>query len=275
MEYKEPELTFLVLDYRKEAETRQCLLSIREHTKFPHKIIYLHNGNDETYPYELFKEGLLDQIIQTKKNSGLGIGTRDLFAASFSPYSYYLQNDQYLSRDFTQEEFDQIKSMIGSGRVSPEDGSAWTVASVDLAGGVCGLHTYSERAHITATDFYKYLEREHTLSFHGAGPYHNGMWREEQLQKLYRAQKWLHFTYESRMVVDNGHRAIRQNPDGSKWEHKADTRELRLLSGPVSQKHVYPNFTDAEWSEVIRLQSWPEWKIPEKDIPYSYHEGVN
>jgi hypothetical protein len=73
-------------------------------------------------------------------------------------------------------------------------------------------------------------------------------------------------------VKDNGYRAIRQNPDGSLWEHKADTRELRLLKGPVQTKNIYPNFTDAEWDEVLKSQTWPEWKIPEKDVPYSYTE---
>ena len=113
-EYKEPELTYLVLDFLKEPETRRCLESIKAHTKFPHKVIYLHNGffADVKHPQKFLAEGLCDQLIQTSKNTGLGIGTRDLFAASFSPYSFYLQNDQFLNRDFTQEEFrDRLREL--------------------------------------------------------------------------------------------------------------------------------------------------------------------
>lgn len=267
--YQEPELAYLILDYGKEKETRECIASVKAHTKFSHKIIYLHNGNSEAYPYELFKEGLIDQLIQTQANTGLGIGTRDLFAASFSPYSFYLQNDQLLKRDFTQEEFGKIKNLLKAQFVSPHDGSLWAAGSIDLAGGVCGLHQYSERGHITKTEFYKQLERELPLNYFGAGPYHDGMWREDQIRRFYNGNKLLHYTYENMLVADNGYRALRENPDGSKWEHKTQSRKLRLLSGPVTQKHMYPNFTDAEWEEVLRTQSWPEWQIPQNDLPHS------
>src|SRR3989338_11219459 len=111
-EYAEPELSYLVLDFLKEEETRRCLESVKRHTKFSHKVIYLHNGPAE-YPARFLKEGLCDQLIQTSTNTGLGIGTRDLFAAPFSPYSFYLQNDQFLNRDFMQEEFRALVAMIG------------------------------------------------------------------------------------------------------------------------------------------------------------------
>jgi hypothetical protein len=272
MNYQEPELTYLVLDFRKEDETRRCLLSIRLHTKFPHKIIYLHNGADVEYPYTLFQEGLIDQFIQTKKNHGLAIGTRDLFAGSFSPYSLYLQNDQYLKRDFSYEELQKITGLIGAQLRSPEDGSVWKVMSVDLAGGMWGLHGYTERAHIIPTEFYKTLEREGRLGFFGAGPYHRDPWREEQMQRLYKAERYLHYTYEEPLVVDFGHRAIRENADGSLWEHKTDTKELRLLRGPVRERGEYPHFNDAEWRKVLETGEWPEWAVPERDRPHVFRE---
>lgn len=272
MGYSEPELTYLVLDFQKEAEIRQCLLSIKEHTTFPYKVIYLHNGAGPTYPRQLFDEGLIDQCIQTKVNNGLGIGTRDLFAASFSSYSFYLQNDQYLNRDFTQEEFDAIKKIIGNQYQSPEDGSAWTAMSVDVSGGMWGLHNYTERGHIIPTSFYKKMESADILGYHGAGPWHEGPWREEQIQKFYKAQKFLHYTYEKPFVTDNGYRAVRQNKDGSRWEHKTDTKELRLLSGPVKERDTYPNLTDEEWASVLTTQLWPEWQVPEQEKRHVFHQ---
>lgn len=261
--YEEAELSYLILDFLREKETRDCLRSIKAHTKFNHKIIYLHNGDDPSYPYALFKEGLIDHFIQTKENNGLGIGTRDLFAASFSPWSFYLQNDQKLIRDFTQEEFDNIKDLFTQKFQSPDDGSIWSVKSVCLAGGFAGLHTYSERAHIIQTRFYKEIESSGALGFHGAGPcWHNGQWREEQMQKLYTQNHFLHFTYASPLVEDRGRRAIRQNRDGSIWEHNTGTQELRLIRGPICEKAKYPPFSDTEWEEVLATQSWTEWKRP-------------
>jgi predicted O-methyltransferase YrrM len=270
--YKEAELTYLVLDFNKESESRQCLQSIKKHTKFPHKVIYLHNGPDAGYAYGQYKEGLVDEFIQTLDNHGLAIGTRDLFSICASPYAFYLQNDQFLLRDFTLEEFKEVKKIIGSQYKSPLDGSTWTAASVDLAGAVCGLHTYSERGHLVQTDFYKMLEKEIPLGYFGAGPYHQDPWREEQIQKYYQSKKYLHYTYQEKLVEDNGYHAIRQNLDGSLWEQRNDTKEIRLLRGPVKAKGNFPNFTDIEWEQVLKTQNWPEWQIPEKDKSISYHQ---
>ena len=262
MEYVEPELTYLVLDFRKERETRACLESVKTYTKFPHKVIYLHNGRETDYPKKFLDEGLFDQLIQTRKNTGLGIGTRDLFAASFSPWSFYLQNDQTLKRDFTEEEFGRIKKILGTPYDSP-DRSVWTVVSVDLAGGMAGLHRYSERAHIIPTSFYKKLE-EKGLNHRGAGPYHEDPWREAQVQELYKTNRWMHYTYPEPLVNDDGDTSVRENPDGSVWEHNVDTNSFRLVQGPIRERCDYPPFTDSEWDEVLKTQSWPEWRIPER-----------
>ena len=285
--YEEPELTYLVLDFLKEDETRRCLESVKTHTKFPHKVIYLHNGRvveqDHTtgqarlpYPARFLQEGLIDQLIQTGKNTGLGIGTRDLFAASFSPYSFYLQNDQFLNRDFTQEEFRKLAGMIGQQLRSPHDALVWTVQSVDLAGGVWGLHNYNERAHLMLTAFYKQLEASGLLGYHGAGPYDDGPWREEQMQKFYKDNRYLHYTYEDRFITDFGHRSVRENPDGSLWEQEPDTKKLRLLRGPVKERASWPKLSEAEWEQVIKTQSWPEGRVPGaqvKDIDKRWEWG--
>jgi len=262
-EYKEPELTIVVLDFLKETETRLCLESIKRHVKFSVKTILYHNGNGAEYPYQFFREGLCDTLIQTQKNEGLGIGTRDTFNAVFSPWTLSLQNDQIIGRDFTQEEFDKIKQYFDAGY------NGNIIKSISLAGPVCGQGIYSERCHIIKTDFYKWMEKG--LPYHGCGPYHDGEWRESYIQRLYKANSLIHFTDWPALVVDNGRSAKRQNPDGSLWEHQPDRKGLRLINGPVRDRYVYPYFTPEEWDYVISTQSWPEWQIPEKEKAHSFH----
>jgi hypothetical protein len=251
------------------------LESVKKHTKFAHKIIYLHNGSAE-YPARFLAEGLCDQLIQTKKNTGLGIGTRDLFAASFSPYSFYLQNDQFLNRDFTHDEFKNLTGMIGQQLRSPDDGFAWSVQSVDLAGGVWGLHKYTERAHLMPTAFYKHMEADGLLGHFGAGPYDDGLWREAQIQEFYKQNRYLHYTYPNRFITDFGHRSLRENADGSLWSQEPDTKKLRLVRGPVTQKASWPKLSEREWAEVLRTQNWPDDAVPEnqtKDIDKRWEWG--
>lgn len=265
MSYKEPELTIIVLDFLKEEATRLCLESIKRHVKFPVKVIYYHNGNGAEYPYKFFKEGLCDMLIQTQKNEGLGVGTRDTFNAVFSPWTLSLQNDQFIGRDFTQAEFDAIKLHIANLM------ARGSVVSVSLAGAVCGKYIYSERAHLIRTEDYKMMERNIPLGYNGAGPYHNGEWREAQIQNFYKQNCFIHYTDWPQLVIDNGRTAERENPDGSRWRHFPDTKALFLVSGPVKEKNIYPYLTDAEWEEVLATQKWEDGRIPEREKAHSFH----
>ena len=265
--YTEPELTILVLDFLKKEETLQCLQSVHRHVKVPFKIIYHHNGQAD-YPEQLLHIGLIDQLIQTKVNTGLGIGTRNLFAASFSPYSIYLQNDQFFMRDLTPEIFHELTLQISQYIPGRFDEDAPIAKSISLAGSPCGKGVYSERAHLIFTEDYKSWE---DLGYHGAGPYHDGVWREAKIQKIYREENWVHYEWPEQLVADNGRRAIRENPDGSLWQHYPDTKRLWLLRGPVKERHVYPRFTDEEWARVIDSQIWPAGWIPEIERKESFH----
>jgi hypothetical protein len=258
----------LVLDYKKPEETKLLLRSIRENFKFDYNLIYLHNGKGEDYGYQYFKDGLIDQFIQTKNNNGLGIGTRDLFAACFSEYAIYAQNDQYVGRVVEKDEIDFIASQIGVNGVN-ENKIVYTLNSVSLAGQPCGPNIYSERAHIVKTSFYKNLEFQ--LPIGGAGPYHSFEWREGYIQNYYKQNHYIHGIYQDPIFVDNGRSAVRENPDGSIWKHEPDMKRLYLLKGPVKEKYVYPRFTDQEWDEVIRTQIWPDGQIPSQEEKESFH----
>ena len=269
--FKEPKLTYLVLDYKKPVESETLLKSLRSNTKFNHKIIYLHNGV-ELYPQKFLVDGLIDQLIITQKNDGLGIGTRNLFAAAFSEFCIYVQNDQILGREFVEDEFDFLRSHLDvEAMLDPNDTEPHKIMSISLAGAPCGPNIYSERAHLIETRAYRAFEIGIPLSEGGAGPYHDIEWREGQIQKHYKANRFIHWNYPNPLFIDNGRTAIRQNPDGSTWKHFPDTKQLWLISGPVKEKFVYPKFTEDEWDEVIKTQKWPDGKIPSNEIKDSFH----
>ncbi len=269
MSYQEPPVSFLVLDYQRPQAARICLESLRRHVKLPsYKIIYLHNGLTD-YPYDLLKEGLIDELIMPKVNGGLGIGTRSLFSACASPWAIYWQVDQIMGRDFVQGEFDALKQSIGF----PLRQIAGThpIISISLAGAPCGSMVFSERAFLIKTEQYRSWETLGRLPIGGAGPFHHLPWREGAIQAIYREEKLIHWTDWSPLAIDNGRSAIRENPDSSLWEHFPDTKALFLRRGPVKERYVYPKLSDREWDEVIVTQSWPPGKIPENEVKDSFH----
>lgn len=266
LEYREAPLAVLVLDFLKEEETRLCLESVKRHVKVEHTVIYHHNGQAD-YPVSFLREGLVDQLIQTKENHGLGLGTRALFAAAFSPISFYLQNDQFLVRDFNEEDLNGMEEILCGEPPSEQP----RICSISLAGAPCGDGVYSERGHLILTDLYREWEHRGMLGCHGAGPYHDGPWRESQIQQLYRDCDCWHMIWPQPFVQDNGRRAIRENPDGSLWEHQPDVKRLWLLRGPVKERHVYPRLSEREWSDVIAHQNWEPGKIPEMEVGESFH----
>lgn len=267
--YTEPQVSFLVLDFQRPHSARECLESIRCHTKFPHKIIYCHNGVAD-YPLALQKAGLIDELIMPRENSGLGLGTRAVFAACFSPIAIYWQVDQLMGRDFTLEELDALTELEGQ-TFRQQGQNHKVIRSISLAGAPCGPHTYSERAHFIRTSLYRRWEHEEPLSAGGAGPFHHLPWREGQIQELYKRNDYLHWTEWPQLAIDNGRDAVRQNPDGSVWFHEPDRKGLKLLKGPVKERYVYPKFTPEEWDYVIATQSWPPGQIPEQEKAHSFH----
>lgn len=267
--YIEPQVSFLVLDYQREQAARLCLESIRRHVKFPYKVIYLHNG-DAHYPQGLLHDGLIDELIMPRENGGLGLGTRALFAACFSPLACYWQVDQVMGRDFEQAELDRLVELLGC-TYRGSGINHQLVKSVSLAGAVCGPHVYSERAYLIETRDYKRWEAQLPLSHGGAGPYHHVEWREGQLQRHYKESDYWHWTDWARLAIDNGRDAVRQNPDGSIWRHFPDTKALHLVSGPVKERYVYPKLNDAEWAGVLATQSWPPGQIPKNEVKDSFH----
>lgn len=252
-------LDILILDYNRPNETYLCLQSVKKHVKFPNVVTLLSNGGDQSYLGKFYGEGLIDRLILNKRNEGLGFGTTDLFKIARNKYSLYLQNDQFFFRDFGQDEFEEIVSNITNREKD-------NTKSVSIAGDPChGI--YSERAHIIETKFYNDIPHKPNG---GAGPYHDKPWNEGYVQEYYRLSKYKHLIWPNLLVADNGKWAVRENPDGSIWRHRTDTKELELLRGPIKERYVYPNFTEQEWTETLAAQQWTAGRIPETEKPHSF-----
>jgi hypothetical protein len=258
--YEEPKVSIAVLDFCKPEETGLLLESLRARIKFPHKVIYLHNGGGEYYPYHFYKMGLIDSFIQTKENHGLGVGTRDLMAISFSPYTMYVQNDQILGRDFTENELNEMINLLDSNAIVQHNNENKLVRSISIAGAPCGYGIYSERAHLIKTNFYKEMESKIPLPIGGAGPYHHIQWREEAIQNYYKQANFIHLPWQRQLFIDNGKYTIRDLPCGGKIRMRTDTKSVRWLVLP-KEKYIFPEMTEKEWSDSIS-GIWKNGTIP-------------
>jgi len=262
--YTEPLLSIVVLDYRRPIESHICLKSIRDHVKVPHRIIFCDNGSGEDYALGFVREGLVDQLIVNCESRGLGLGTRDTFALSASPITCSVQCDQFFACDLEQTELDHIVSLLGQ-----KDPQGRIIASISLAGAPCGPDTYSERAHIIPTMFYQDLERAGVLGYHGAGPYHDGEWREAQMQRFYREHNLVHHIYPAPLVQDNGVYAVRDMGDGGLWCHRTDVKSLFCIVPPKIKNPAYPKLTDEEFAVAAR-GDWEDGRIPSQEIKDSF-----
>ena len=246
----------------KPIESRICLESIQRHLKVPHTVIFCDNGSGEDYPLQFVRDGLVDQLIVNRDSRGLGLGTRDLFALNFSVYTILMQNDQFFARDLTQPEFSSMTQMLGG-----RNGRGQTISSISLAGAPCGDGIYSERAHLILTSTYKTWEERLPLGYHGAGPYHEGMWREEEIQRHYRFSNLIHLTWPVQSVQDNGVFAVRDMKEGGLYCHRTDTKALWVILPPTIRNPAYPKFNDEEYALAAAGQ-WSDGRVPaieEKD----------
>ncbi len=255
-----PLVSYLILDFERHDESHTCISSIHRYSKFPYEVIYLSNGGNQEYVLNYYNLGLIDKLILNYKNNGLGFGTTDLFRFCDTKYAIYLQSDQFLRRTFAQDELDYLISFLDTKKQDK------TIKSVSLAGDHC-QGGYGERCHLIETEFYNSIPDKPNG---GAGPYHDKPWNEGYIQEFYRKNDYMHYIYPDVMVVDNGCFSVRQNPDGSLWKHRTDTKTLELLNGPIKEKYVYPNFTDSEWDGVLKDQIWPKDQIPEQDKKNSF-----
>lgn len=247
--------SFLVLGYKKYWETLDCLESIATNANFPHKTIVLDNSNDEDY-CDFLDDDLCDVLITNKTNMGGGFGQTDLFRYCDTPYAYFVQNDQKLIKIINKEINDKFIELLNNG-----------YKQIDLNGDQSGKGIWTDRAHFIDVKFFNLLG---SFPNGGPGPYHHLRWNENYLQEIFIKYRY-QIAHLPLYFQDCGKNSIRTNPDGSEWEIKPDTKAIKLIKGPVLEKYIFPEFTDEEWDGILKNNSWPEWKIPEKLKQHSFH----
>lgn len=236
----------LILDYAKPKETEVCLRSVKKHCKFNSHVILYSNGGEQDYIKEFYDEGLIDQLVLSKKNVGCGAATIELFQLCPTPYAIYLQNDQYFCNDLTQKELNLLISYINQN---------YTVKSISLAGLPCGPDIYSERAHLISVDFYNNIVGK---TVGGPGPLNDIKYSEESIQDYYKVNNYVHKAITP-IVADNGVFSIRELAGGVlKW--RTDTKQLWVIDKPQG-KIEHLKLTDEEWSQIFN-GTWENGSIP-------------
>ena len=240
--------SFLVLDFKKEVETYNCLLSIKKHAMFPHKIIYLDNGAfDEKYPHEFYKDGLCDVLIRKKNGMGGGYGQTDLIRYCDTPYFFFVQNDQELILDLSPENMDYFIGLLNNG-----------YNCVDLNGDQSRRGAWTDRAHFMKTEFFNSLG-----PFPNGGPGHDSEpWNESYLQYKFQENNYKIAHIKPAPFKDCGKWSVREAGDGL-YKHRCDTKILFVEKIPTYKTEVFPPFNDEEW-ELALSGNWPkEGKVPE------------
>jgi len=271
--------SILILDHDQQLEAKILLESIEQCARFDKKVYYLANGSSEDYAYDFYKQGLIDVLIINKENNGCGFGTAQLFQACDTEYAFYIQADQYFHRRVTQEDCESWAKVLED-NPSPDKIQGWEdhkkkgkggivnervmVSHIDLSGDQ-GHGNYSERGQFIDVAFYNSIPRYGG----GPGPFHHLEWTEFSMQEYIRKNYLEMVVVQPLVIGDAGKWAVRQNPDGSRWKHRTDTKELWMLSSP-SEKYVYPKFTDEEWDQTLKTKTWPEGGIPEEEKEHSF-----
>lgn len=247
--------TFLVLDYRKPKETELCLKSIRQNAQFDHEIIYLDNGSNDEYPFDLYQDGLCDIFISKKRGMGGGYGQTDLFRFCDTKYAFFVQSDQFLNYPLTEQNIQNFIEILKSG-----------FDCVDLNGDQSQKGIWTDRAHFIDVDFFNSLA---PFSNGGPGEFHHLRWNENYLQEVFekRGNKIAHI--KPTIFIDNGVWTVRALPCGGQVSMRTDTKQVNWEKLP-KEPYIFPDHTDKEWAEAI-AGKWINGTIPENYKKHSFN----
>lgn len=249
----EPQVTALILDYRKESETRACLESLRAHLKVAHKVVLLDNGGAESYAWSLYQEGLCDVLISKRVGRGGGYGQTDLFRWCDTRFALFVQNDQTLQYDIDDVAFERLISPLANG-----------YHCVDLNGDQSGRDVWTDRAHLIETAFFNSLG-----PFPNGGPGHDAApWNEAYLQRVFAERGYRIAHVQPALFADCGKWSVREAGDGL-FKHRTDLKTLYVLRRPTTRTEVYPPLNDAEWQAVL-AGTWVDGTIPDAWKPHSF-----
>lgn len=247
MSYEYPLASFLVLDFLKEKESRECLESIQKYALFPHQTIYLDNGGfDLEYPNQLYKDGLFDVLIRKKKGFGGGYGQTDLIRYCPTEFFFFVQNDQKLVQYLTLDHLNYFINLLNHG-----------YHCIDLNGDQSGKGIWTDRAHFMRTSVFNSLS-----PFPNGGPGLDHIkWNEQFLQEKFKSLNYKIAHLSPTSFVDCGKWSIREAGDGL-YKHRTDTKILFIQKTPTYKTDVFPPFDEQDW-ELALSGKWPsEGKIP-------------
>lgn len=246
------DISFLILDYNRPAETNLLLTSIKKHIKFNYSVILYSNGGQQEYIKKYYDDNMIDLLLLSKKNEGSGIGTIRLAEICPTEYFIYIQCDNFFYRDFSLEELNQMKGILDR-----ED-----IGAISLV----NLESFSERSFMCKTDFY--LKN----IFHEGG----GTGPTQALNLLNSEQtmtKWLDYNNKKHLIwnsflIDSGLFSTVETPCGGILLRRCDSQELKVLKLP-KQKMPLWNLSEEEWQDILN-NNWEPWRIPKASVPWIF-----
>jgi hypothetical protein len=246
------QVSYLVLDYNRPEETRACLKSIRENSRFEYQTILLSNGGEQGYIWDLYREGWIDRLLLNRTNNGLGYGTTDLFRYCDTEYAIYVQNDQIMHHPLEQTLLDGLIATLERDR---------RIGAFGLAGYCAGVDVYSERPHLINVEFYNSIPDKPNG---GCGPHYEKGYNEGYIQKYFKDHGLHYFCGEPYFFSDNGTWTIRETPCGGISRINIYTRQLWWDRLPKA-KCVDPDLSDREWELSIEGK-WVGGTVPESRV---------
>lgn len=246
-------VSFLVLDFKREQESRLCLTSIRKHAKIPYQIIYLDNGSNEEYPWALWKEGLIDVLISKKTGRGGGQGQDDLFRYCDTRYAFFVQEDQILIHDITPDILSKFIHELQNG-----------AKCIDLNNDQSASGRWTDRAHFIDVEFFNSLR-----PLPCGGPGQDAIkWNEQYLQERFDEIGNPIVHVKPLFFADNGKWSVREAGDGL-YKHRCDTKQMWIVKRPTYRTEVYPPFNETEWDAALSGK-WIDGSIPKAWEQHSF-----
>jgi hypothetical protein len=246
---KKHKASFLVLDYKKKEECTLCIQSIKKLVQFPYEIVLLDNGGNEDYVFDLYRNGLVDTLISKRNGMGGGFGQSDLFRWCDTEYAFFIQSDQFLNFELTEEHLAYFIALLNNG-----------YNCIDLNGDQSNRGVWTDRAHFMKTDFFNSLG---PFPNGGPGPFHHLPWNERYLQDKFQESNYSIAHIKPAVFKDNGVFTVREI-SGGLLKMRTDTKQVWWLKNPV-EKYIFPEMYDDEWEKSIN-GTWVDGTTPRKYI---------
>ncbi len=236
------DLSFLILDFNREKELRSVLDHLRLNAQFNYQVICHANGGEQSYHYELYKEGKIHKLVLGSKNNGAGFGSVDLWNLCNTDYAIYLESDQILGRQITDKE---LKSWIKLYNSNPK------IKFLNLIGRDTNFE-FSQRCFFSNTSFYRQLALE--LPCGGPGPYVHLGSNEGYTQKYLTDNGFINFSIPQQAFINVGQNAFFESKDGCVYLHKTDLMTCTLVSGIPTIRPEYYQFSDEQWQKIFETK---------------------